>query len=158
MYIGHRQAPSSAALDLPLDFGLGAATYETVTGARGHIDPGIAPTIFLRAPGARRVRRLAVVLACLGAPRALICLELVLRGRPRLGYRGQGQSGGEGGGYEETGLFHRVSPCLYRVRTCTAIPCLHPQCYEHGSVQSATHPHSVFYPLRRCCPAKDSDW
>src|SRR5262245_19202555 len=154
----HCQAPSSAALDLPLDFGLGAATHEPVTGAHRHVDPCIALVIFLRGPGTRRVRSLSVVLAGLGDSLALLRLELGLRCWPSLGYSGQGQSSGEGGGHEETGLLHRVSPCLYKVRTCTAMPCLHPQCYERGSVQSATHPHSVFYPLRRYCPAKDSDW
>src|SRR5262245_13410692 len=71
--------PSSAAINLPLDFGLGAATHESVTGTRGHIDPCIALVIFLRGPGTRRVRRLAVILAGLGDPIALLRLELGLR-------------------------------------------------------------------------------
>src|SRR2546430_8035157 len=71
--------PSSAALDLPLDLGLGAATHEPVTGAGGHVDPGIALIIFLRGPGARRVGRLTVVLTGLGDPIALLRLELGLR-------------------------------------------------------------------------------
>jgi hypothetical protein len=34
------------------------------------------------------------------------------------------------------------------------MPCLHPQYYEHGSVQSATHPHSVFYPHQTLLSSK----
>src|SRR5215467_6015151 len=107
--------PSSAALDLSLDFGLATATHEPVTGARGYVNPGITLVIFLRGPGARRVRRLAVVLAGFGDPIALLRLELGLWSWPSLGDSGQGQSGGKGGGHEETGRLHRlhrVSPYL----------------------------------------------
>src|SRR5262245_9520332 len=82
--------PSSAALDLPLDFGHGAAAHEPATGAGGHVDPGIALVVFLRGPGARRVGRLTVVLTGFRDPIALLCLELGLRSGSGLGYSGQG--------------------------------------------------------------------
>src|SRR5262249_14998296 len=105
----------SARLPLPLDFGHGTATHEPATGACRHVDPRIALAIFLRGPGTRRVRRLAVVLTGFGDPIALLRLELGLRSWPSLSDSGQRQRGGEGGGHEETGglhRLHRVSPYL----------------------------------------------
>src|SRR5581483_2592707 len=61
-----------------------AAVHQPVTRPLRDVHPGVPLGVPLRGPGARRVRRLAVVLPGLGDPVALLVVELGRRDRTAL--------------------------------------------------------------------------
>src|SRR5438067_828280 len=109
---GGRRRPRRPSRDpLPAVAGSGplrlrAAAHDLVAGAGRHVDPRVALLVAPGGAGARRVRRLAVILAGLGDAIALLGLELRLGSRTGRGRHRQGEGGGHGGRDEELGRLH----------------------------------------------------
>src|SRR5581483_8359649 len=103
-----------------------ASVHQPVTRPLGDVHPGVPLGVPLRGPGARRVRGLAVVLAGLGDPVALLVIEL--GGGPRTALRPGEDGAAEGGRHgrgDEQGRgerpLHRSLPPIAR-RCAGAVP------------------------------------
>src|SRR5712692_11720138 len=95
----------------PSGLGLHAAAHQLLASAGRNIDPGILLAVAPRRPRARRVGRLAVVLARLRDAIALLRVELGLGGRTGLAAGDQGdRESGHNGGCDEQVPLHVDSP------------------------------------------------
>src|SRR5437016_2752773 len=113
-----RAPPSRGFMPYPLRLRLPVAAHDLLARALRHVDPGILLVVALRGARAGRHLRLAIVLAGLHDPVALLVLELRNLGGARGRHERQREGGGDSGREQQLSVHHDL---LFGVRWLDAV-------------------------------------